>query len=225
VKKVKFFKVLLWSILSILVVLLVLVGIKMYRKIGTDPNEWINYLRGFGRYSFFILLLFQILQVFIALIPGEVIEIVAGLLFNPVLACIICYVGIFIATAIVFFIIRKLGKRATRIFITEDKLSSLRFINTNEKLKRTVFFLYIIPGTPKDLFAYFYALTPIGFSEFFIISSIARFPTIISSVIGGKYISEGDYLKAIIVFIATAICSLVGILIFGCIKKKTKERM
>ncbi len=221
---IKILKFALFVFAASIVSLLILLGIHIYKRFGFDPKGWMEYIRSFGAYSGLVLYLFQLLQVFIAIIPGEVIEIVAGLLFNPFIACLIVYLGMCSATLLIFALVKKMGRRFSRIFVSEQKLRSLRFINTKDKLKKTAFVLFLIPGTPKDLLTYFFALTPVKLSDFMFISSIARFPSVISSVIGGRFISKGEYLKAVILFIITAVISVIGVVLYEILKKRWENR-
>ncbi len=216
-----------WIIRTVAIIifgLLLAGGIYIFKKFGVNPDAWVEYIRSFGIFSGIILLFFQVLQVFLAIIPGEVIEIVSGCIFSPLLACLICYLGVFLASALIFFMVRKLGKRFSSIFVTEAKLKSLRFINTKEKLKRTTFLLFLIPGTPKDLLTYFFALAPIKYGDFFAITAFARFPSIISSVVGGKFLGDGEYIKAIVIFVITAFVSVLGLILYDLLKKQLSKR-
>ncbi len=222
--KIKALKKILFILSLVIVASIIVGGIHLFNKFGADPLAWVEYLRSFGAYSWVVLLLFQVLQVFVAVIPGEIIEIVSGLLFSPIMACILCYFGVFLATSLVFFIIRKMGKKFSRAFVSEEKLKTLRFINTKERLKTSAFILFLIPGTPKDLLSYFFALTPLKFWDFTITTMIARFPSVISSVVGGRYVGKGEYFKATAIFILTALVSLLGVLIYKYIQKKLNIR-
>ena len=94
-------------------------------------------------------------------------------------------IGVAAASSLVFLLTRFLGVRLVEIFISREKIDELRFINSEEKLKRMIFLLFFIPGTPKDLLTYFAGLTRIKLHEFLIISMIARIPSLVSSTIGG----------------------------------------
>ncbi len=223
-KKRKIIKIILYAISVVALSLLVVMCLHVYRKFGARPDKWVEYFRAFGMYAALVLWCVQVAQVFVAIVPGEVVEISSGLLFDPIFACVLCYTGVFLASSLIFFLMRKLGKRFSRLFVSEAKLQTLRFVNTKEKLKRTAFVLFLIPGTPKDLFTYFFALTPIKFWDFTLISMIARFPSIISSVVGGKFVGDGEYFKAVIVFAITAFVSVAGLLAYELIKKRWEKR-
>lgn len=222
--KLKIVKICLWCFSIVIFSFFIFGGLLVFKKCGTDPTAWVDYIQSFGIYSGVVLLLLQLFQVFVAIIPGEILEIVSGLIFQPIIACCICYVGLLGATALIFFMMRKLGNRFSRIFISAEKLNSLRFINTNKRLKRTVFLLFLIPGTPKDLLTYFFALTPIKFWDFFVISAFARFPSVVSSVLGGRFIGKGEIKKAVLLFIVTALISAVGMISYETFKSKLNNR-
>ena len=139
-----------------------------------------EYIRSFGALSWLVLLALQFLQVFIALIPGEILESAAGYAFGPVLGTLICYAGIAGASALIFLLTRKYGVRLVEVFISREKLLELRFLNTAQKRNWLIFLLFFIPGTPKDLFTYFAGLTRIRFAEFLAISLVARIPSVLT---------------------------------------------
>ena len=74
--------------------------------------------------------------------------------------------------------------------------------------------LYFIPGTPKDLLTYIAGLLPINPKRFIIISTLARFPSIISSTYAGATLIEGDWHMGLImygiIFLIVGIVALVA---------------
>ena len=140
----------------------------------------------------------QCLQVIVAMIPGEILEVGAGYAFGAVEGTLLCMGGVAIASAMIFLLTKRLGVKLVETFISREKIDELRFINSEKKLKRLIFILFFIPGTPKDLFTYFAGLTRIKLSEFLVISLIARIPSVVSSTIGGHIIGQENYLSAII---------------------------
>ena len=117
--------------ISIAVVVLLAVGITLFicnwlRSFSQE--EFREYIRSFGVLGWLVLLGLQFLQVFIALIPGELLETAAGYAFGPLLGTAICYVGIAVASALVFLLVRKFGVRLVEVFISREKINSLRFL-------------------------------------------------------------------------------------------------
>lgn len=183
-----------------------------------------EYIRSFGFMGWAVLLLLQVLQVFVALIPGELLETAAGFAFGPIWGTLICYLGVAAGSAIIFSLVRSFGIRFVELFIPRERINRLRFINTDKKRNNLIFLIFLIPGTPKDLITYFAGLTDIKLGSFLIISLIARFPSVVSSTIGGHLLGEGDYLKAVLLYAVTGIISMCGIMIYNHIIKRNNAK-
>lgn len=173
-----------------------------------------DYIRSFGALGWLVLLGLQILQVFIALIPGEIVESAAGYAFGPVMGTLICYVGIAVASMLIFSLTRRYGVRLVEVFVSRERINELRFLNTARKRNALLFLLYFIPGTPKDLLTYFAGLTDIKFRDFLIISLVARIPSILSSTFGGHMLGNENYWGAVLLYGITGCISLLGMLIY-----------
>ncbi len=183
-----------------------------------------DYIQSFGMLSWAVLLLLQILQVFVALIPGELVESAAGYAFGPLTGTLLCYAGVAIASCLVFALTRRFGVKMVEIFISREKINQLSFINTDRKRNLFVFLVFFIPGTPKDLLTYFVGLTDIKFSIFLIISLIARIPSVVSSTFGGHLLGEGQYWSAVILYGITGIVSLGGLAIYNAIVRRRQNK-
>ena len=162
----------------------------------------------------------QILQVFVALIPGEAVEIAGGLAFGTFGGLLLSLTGVSIGSCVIFLLTKTLGVRFIELFISTDKINSLRFICEDRHLNELVFILFFLPGTPKDLLTYVVGLTRMKLHTFLIITLIARIPSIITSTWGGSAIMAGDYRLAVMIFGVTALISLAGLLIYNRISKK-----
>ena len=135
-----------------------------------------------------------------------------------------CLGGDAIGSSLIFLLVKRWGIRLVELFISREKIDQLRFINSEAKLKRLIFLLFFIPGTPKDLLTYFVGLTRIQLHEFLIITLIARIPSVISSTVGGNMIQEQNYLKAICLFAVTGAVSVLGIALYNHIVKRKNTR-
>jgi len=187
-----------------------------------SQDSFREYIRSFGPAGWLVLLGLQFLQVFIALIPGELLETAAGYAFGPLIGTVICYLGVGLASTLVFLLTRRFGVKLVELFVDRDKILQLRFLNTEKKRDRLIFILFLIPGTPKDLLTYFVGLTDIKLSSFLVISLIARFPSVISSTVGGHLLGQENYMGALILYGITAALSGIGLLIYNAIMKRKK---
>ncbi len=164
-----------------------------------------------------------VLQIVVAVIPGEPLEIAAGYAFGAVEGTLLCLFGAFLGRVAVFLLVRKLGARAVDVFFPLDKLNELKFLQNKRRLTLWVFFLFFLPGTPKDVLCYVVGLTDLPLRSWLIISAIAPLPSIVTSTIGGDALGMGDYGFALLVFVITVVISGLGLLAYHLICR-TKER-
>jgi uncharacterized membrane protein YdjX (TVP38/TMEM64 family) len=182
-----------------------------------------EFLDSFGWQGRLILFALQCVQIALALIPGEIIELGAGYAYGAVEGTIICLLGITLSSSAIFLLIKKVGVSLVETIISREKILESRFINTERKLKRLAFLLFFIPGTPKDAFTYLVALTDMKLSTFLSLTLIARIPSVLSSTISGQFLGEKNYVTAIIVYAITAVVSIIGYSIYNYIKTKQKD--
>ena len=211
-----------------LIILLALTGLFTYffgikfGRVATNGVEFDEYIKSFGCFGWLVAVGIQILQVIIAFMPGEVVEIGMGYAYGWLWGTLLCMLGVAIGSSAIFLLVKKYGIRFVELFVDTDKINQLKFINSEKKLKRTTFILFFIPGTPKDLLTYFVGLTRMTLGEFLGITLIARIPSVVSSTIGGNFMGKQQYLEAILLFVVTGIISLIGIKVYNIIIKRKK---
>ena len=167
-------------------------------------------LRDKGFVGVAIILVLQILQVVVAFIPGEVVQIMAGVIYGGLGGALICLLGVAIASAAVFGLVRRLGMPFVRAMVPEAQMERFgKYFKESKKLDMTVFILYLIPGLPKDVFTFFVPLTEMRFRRFLVLSLVGRFPALICSTFGGAAFVQGNYVQMILLF---AICGGIAIL-------------
>lgn len=149
------------------------------------------------------------LQVVVAILPGEPVEICAGFIFGSVNGLFCCLLGSVFASCIIYIIVRTL-KRS----MASNELV-LKYLNDSKQLPFTIFMLFFIPGTPKDIITYVVPLTKMKLLDFITISSVARIPSIISSTLAGSTLENGDLNLTIMIFIITGILSLIGLYFYN----------
>ena len=136
----------------------------------------INDVRGAGPVGFLILLGLQFLQIVVAFIPGEVVQIAAGMLYGPWIGGLIILTGCVISSAFIFSLVHKLGAPFVQSMVPTQYLDKFRRFELTGKLNIVVFILFLIPGLPKDVFTYLVPLTDMRMRTFLILSNIGAFP-------------------------------------------------
>lgn len=165
----------------------------------------------------------QILQVFIAFIPGEAVEIAGGLAFGAWEGLLLSLIGVAIGSSIIFMLSKTLGMKFVRLFVSDERINDLAIIRSDTRLNALVFLIFFLPGTPKDALTYVVGLTRMKLHTFLIISLVARIPSVLTSTWGGDKIMQGEYIGAIIIFAITGILGAAGMLIYRRISKKKEN--
>ena len=189
-----------------------------------EPGRFKEWVASHGLWAHAIFFFMTVLQVFVALIPGEPFEIAAGYAFGAVWGTVLCMAGIIVGQTIVFLLIRKFGIKFIDLFFPEAKAFTEKLAKKVKHSEKLLFILFFIPGTPKDVLCYAAGLTGIPYSQFITVTAFARLATVVSSTVGGDAFSEGRYLFGILVFAVTAIISIAGLMIYSKIKEKIEER-
>lgn len=179
-----------------------------------------------------VLMLFglELAQIFFVVIPGEPLELLAGMCYGTVGGTIFITASVFITTVLIFFTVKKFGKK----FVEEsfgkekiDKIENSKILKNPKKIEIIMTILFFIPGTPKDLLVYIGGLLPIKPLRFILISTFARFPSVISSTIAGAGLVTGNIKVSIISYAVTfAITAIILILVNVFDKsKETQEAL
>ena len=189
-----------------------------------QPEQFRAWVQGHGLLGQLAFLGMTVLQIVIAIIPGEPLELGAGYAFGFWRVTLLCEIGILLGGLLVFLFVRRFGVKAVEVFFPREKIESLRFLHNEKRLALWVFILFFIPGTPKDIMTYIVPLTPMKLSTFLLLSTVARLPSVVTSTIGGNALGTGKLTFALIVFSATALISALGILIYRRICKRSEAR-
>ena len=177
-----------------------------------------------------VIFLLQLSQMFLFIVPGEPIEILAGMCYGAIGGTIFILVSALIITIAIFYLSRKFGRKFVCIFCDEEKVKKIENSKTfrnPKKIEIIMFILFLIPGTPKDLLVYIAGLLPIKPMRFIFISTFARIPSIISSTIAGTNIAKGDWKTGIILYLVVVAITALIIYIFQKYDKHklTKEAL
>ncbi len=178
-----------------------------------------------GAKGFFVLFGLECAQIFLVILPGEPLEILAGMCYGSVGGTIFLTVSILIITTCIFYLVKIFGKKLVYEFFSKekvDKIEKSKFFNNPKRVELIMFILFFIPGTPKDLLVYVAGLLPIKPLRFILISTFARFPSIISSTLAGSNIMQGKWVNIAIIYFITFLL-IIGIFILIQFLDKNKE--
>ena len=158
-----------------------------------------------------ILLGMQFLQIVVAFIPGEVVQLAAGLMYGPWLGALIILVGCVISSTIIYKLVHALGAPFVQGMVSTEHLEKFRAFEKSGKLDIVVFILFLIPGMPKDVFTYIVPLTDMPYKKFITLTTIGRIPGVVGSTYAAAGFANGEIVGPIIVLVVLAVIAVVAI--------------
>ena len=183
-------------------------------RMAHDPENFRIWVDSHGILGRCVFVAMVILQVLVAFIPGEPVELLAGYAFGVLEGTLLTLVGFLIGSWLVFALVRRLGVRMVEVFFPESRIKEISFLKNPKKACILAFILMSVPGTPKDFLSYFAGLMPLTLGRWLGIVAIARLPSLLTSTITGAAAGQANYLLSLLMLCVTVIMSLIGILYY-----------
>lgn len=197
--------------------LLAALGILLYEpftKWVQNPQVFRDFIEEKGGWGRMVMVGLMALQVVVAFLPGEPLEIAAGYAFGALEGMALCLAGAAVGFACAALLARTFGRKIVEWFFPSGKIDELPILNPKRHPMLLLFVLYLIPGTPKDLFNYAVGLTRLDILHVLALSSVARIPSVITSTLSGDALGAQNYPLAVAVLVITGLISAGGILLY-----------
>jgi len=206
------------EILKFALLIFIVVGLPVYLivfrqdlwqsfKSPQDVRDFIDIYHG---KSFLIMLAAQIVQIVIAVLPGQAVEFATGFMFPFWEGLIIMVLGSLIGSAICYWLARILGANMINFLFGEGKVGKVLQKIESKKGYLGIFIIYLIPGVPKDVLNYVAGLTDMEFLPFLIMSNAARIPAVSVTLLVGTHTFNGEWTLVAILIGAVLVLCLVG---------------
>ena len=226
-KKISFVKIILLIVVVIACIGLIAYLFPVLRNLSTHEGQvaFKEKIDNSGVWGFLILLGLQFAQIFLVIIPGEPLEILAGMCYGAIGGTIFVLCSIALSTAIVFGLVRKYGKKFIYQSFDQkkiDRIEKSKIFQNPKKIELILALCFAITGAPKDILIYIGGLLPIKPVRFILISTFCRLPSIVSSTIVGEYFSEGNWKVSLLVY---GITFVITILTFCIIRIFDKDKL
>ncbi len=168
----------------------------------TDRKSVVAYIEAWGAAAPAVFVGIQVLQVFVAPLPGEISGFIGGYLFGALPGFIYSSVGLTIGSIINFGIGRLLGKRVVRKLIPRHHLDRMDSYMVRQGLL-LVLALFVLPGFPKDYLSLFLGVTTFPFSVFVPVAALGRMPGTLMLSVQGAFLFEQKYFFMGVVLLAS----------------------
>lgn len=200
------------AFLALMVVIMVLLWPYIHEVFEPGGlSRVIDDVRNAGPLGFLILLAMQFMQIVVAFIPGEVVQMAAGMMYGPWLGAAVILLGCIISSAFVFVVVHRLGAPFVQDMVPTKYLDKFRAFEESGKLSIVVFILFLIPAMPKDTFTYLVPLTNMRMRDFLVLSNVGRIPGIVISTYAANGLVDGNITQSLVIFAVVAVIAIVAI--------------
>lgn len=170
-------------ILRLLLVIAVLAAIAVafyfiYKALGWDRfsnrEEFQEYIASFGAWGPALFILLSFLQVTFIPLPSTVTILAGSFLFGAGMSFLYSFIGIFMGSCLAFWLGRWIGKPFV-YFVAGDKAMVDKWLERTEKKGNVIlFFIFLFPFFPDDLFCALAGITKMRFLTFIVMQVPTR---------------------------------------------------
>ena len=193
-------------------------------RFAREPEAFRQWVAGHGVWGMAAYTGMVFLQVLVAIIPGEPLEIAGGYAFGAWWGTVLCLIGAVLGSVAVFALVRRWGRPLAEVFFPKEKLDKLQFLHSSPKRTALLWLIFTVPGTPKDLLCYFAGLTDMKWRTWLLIATVGRLPSIVTSTVGGGALGDRNYAAAAIAFGVALAAAGVGYLVYRAVCRRNEQK-
>ena len=193
-------------------------------RFARQPEQFRSWVDGHGALGCAAYAAMVFLQVVVAIIPGEPLEIAGGYAFGAWWGTALCLIGAVLGSAAVFALVRRWGRPLAEVVFPKEKLDKLQFLHSSPKRTALLWLIFTAPGTPKDLLCYFAGLTDMRWRTWLLIATVGRLPSIVTSTVGGGALGDRNYTTAAIAFGVALAAAGVGYLVYRAVCRRNGQK-
>ncbi len=183
-----------------------------YFDVFADKDRIHQLLEAAGAWAPLVFIVVQVLQVVFAPIPGEATGFLGGYLFGVPLGMLYSTIGLTVGSILAFLLGRWLEVHFVAKVVKPATLKKFDFLMERQGAL-VAFFLFVIPGFPKDYLCFILGLSEMSLRLFLILCTIGRLPGTLMLTLQGAKVYEGDYLFSAILI---GLCLLLGLVLYFC---------
>ena len=156
-------------------------------------------LRSIGWRGYITVAILSMLQVVIAFLPAEPVQVIAGLTFGFPIGLLCCTVGVVLGSSLIFLLYKMYGDRLRKYF---DKRLDIDMESAGRtgKVAAVIFILYFLPAIPYGMICFLAATMSMRYPRFIAITTLGAIPSICIGVGLGHIALEFSWVLSVGVF-------------------------
>lgn len=165
-------------------------------------------VEGLGPWGPVAIVGFQVLQVLLAPIPGQITSLVAGYLYGVLWGTVLCMVGLVLGTAIAMGLARRYGRPLVERLVPAEALARLDgYLERRGPLAFLLIFL--LPFLPDDVTAFAAGLSSLRLSQLLLLATVGRAPGVVVAALLGARAGELGAGEIVALVVATLVLLVV----------------
>ncbi len=169
-----------------------LFGEQLY-DIFSSPDRLQQLVDESGPLGPLVYMLLQVVQVFFAPVPGQVVGFAGGYLFGVWLGTLYSMIGAAIGFTLIFVLVRRLGRPFVEYFVNAKTLSKFDYLSESRGVF-VLFLIFLLPAFPDDLICFIAGLTKIRIRTLIIVSLLGRLPGFFVLSLTGSGAAESNWI-------------------------------
>lgn len=157
-------------------------------------------LSSLGIRGYICIAILSMLQVVLAFLPAEPVQVMGGLAFGLLKGGLACLVGVFLGNTIMYVLYKFYGQNLTEYFETNAEFD-FSVARRSKKIAFIIFILYFLPAIPYGLICLFTASLDIRYPKYIFLTTVGAIPSILIGVGLGHVAIASSWLISIAVFL------------------------
>lgn len=163
------------------------------------------------------------LQIVLAFLPGEPIELASGYAFGFWEGTAACLVASAVGSSLVYWAVRRWGWKVMGLFFTCEQFERFSWLKDARKLELIMLVIFLIPGTPKDFLTYFAGLTRMRFGAVLAIATVGRIPSIVTSTVAASAFGAGEYGIMVVSMVIAVLLAGLGAIAYRSLEARARR--
>ena len=172
-------------------------------------------LADFGLRGYFTIAILSMLQVIIAVLPAEPVQVLGGLTFGFPIGLACCVAGVFLGNTLVYILYKMFGDGIRQYFVKNLHLD-LDKAARSKRIILIVFIMYFLPAIPYGMICFFAASVGMKYPRYITVTLLGAIPSICIGVGLGHIAISSSWILTLIIFVL-----IVALLTVVTIKRKS----
>lgn len=190
-----------------------------------DPAQVRTFVAEHAIASRLVLFLINFVQVLLAFLPGEPVELASGYAFGFWEGTAMCLAASGAATCVIWWAVRRWGWRLIDLFFDRSLVERFSWLHNSRRMGLVMLCVFLVPGTPKDFLTYFAGLTGRVLVPWCLSQRLGGSPRIVTSTVAASALGAGKVEMAVAAVAVSVLMLVAGAYLVRVVRKRSASRV